>query len=229
MDAESKFVSLSSVLGEPARATMLWHLLDGRAYTAGELAACANISPQAASNHLSRLLDAEILSIEVQGRHRYYRFARHEVAYAVEALANLVSHSADSMKSRKLDQPIRYCRTCYDHLAGNVAVNIAKALLEQGYLLFDESNYLITPQGWIWFSALGLDRQAIEKSRRSLARRCLDWSERQSHLGGALGAALLHKMIQKDWLRPVVHSRAMIVTGLGRRQLSEELLLELDQ
>jgi len=113
---------------------MLWNLTDGRAYTAGELALSANISPQSASNHLTKLIEADLLKVEKQGRHRYYRFARPEVAYAVEAIANLMPVKKElNTKASFENGDIQFCRTCYDHLAGKVAVDITNALVKQKY------------------------------------------------------------------------------------------------
>jgi DNA-binding transcriptional ArsR family regulator len=227
MNVEDKFIGLSSLIGEPSRACMLWNLLDGRAYTAGELALCADISPQSASNHLNRLLQANLVATEIQGRHRYYRFARPEVAYAVEALANLATDSKNiPLIEKKAITPVAYCRTCYDHLAGQVSISIVEGLICQGYFLPGDTEFEITPPGWTWFAEIGINRAAVEKTRRSLARKCLDWSERKAHLGGALGAALLQQTVALDWLRPTKESRAMVVTSLGRQRLSETLRIE---
>src|SRR5687768_18131405 len=125
MNAEKLFVSVTSLVCEPARSAMLWNLLDGRAYTAGELAASANISASAASNHLTKLLKGDIVKVEIQGRHRYYSFAGPEVAYAVESLAMLIKRNKQTGKlSESKMTPIMYCRSCYDHLAGYVGVQI---------------------------------------------------------------------------------------------------------
>ena len=135
MDAEQKFIYVSSLICEPIRAKMLWNLLDGRAYTAGELAIVADVSASSASNHLSRLLGADIVKVEMQGRHRYYSFSNPEAAYMVVALANLANNNTGTKsKMRNNTSGIKYCRTCYDHLAGYVGVSITEALEQKGYL-----------------------------------------------------------------------------------------------
>src|SRR5215510_14261601 len=115
---ENTFVDIASLIGEPARAKMLWNLLDGRAYTASELAMVADVSGTSASNHLTKLLKAELLKVEKQGRHRYFSFSNPEIAYVVESLASLSGNSAKKMERETLFPGIRYCRSCYDHLAG---------------------------------------------------------------------------------------------------------------
>src|SRR5215470_15649315 len=127
MIVEEKFVELTRLICEPTRARMLWNLLDGRAYTASELAAAADVSPTAASNHLAKLLEAELVKVEAQGRHRYFSFSKPEVAYAVESLASLANDRDSGIKKIETQGGIRYCRTCYDHLAGLVGVRVTEA------------------------------------------------------------------------------------------------------
>src|SRR6188472_3794296 len=111
---ESKFIEIAALIGEPARARMLWNLLDGRAYTASELAIAADISGTSASNHLSKLLEADLLKVERQGRHRYFSFSNPEIAYAVESLASLSGHSSSKGTRETTAKGIKYCRSCYD-------------------------------------------------------------------------------------------------------------------
>ncbi|MHA4844569.1 ArsR/SmtB family transcription factor [Flavitalea antarctica] len=133
MDVEKQFVNITGLIGEPARSAMLWNMLDGRAYTAGELAVSANISPSAASNHLTKLLAGDIVKVDVQGRHRYYSFSGPDVAYAVESLAMLTKRSKQKdCPPEKGMTPLKYCRSCYDHLAGYVGVQIAESLEGKG-------------------------------------------------------------------------------------------------
>ena len=142
MEAEEKFVAIAGLICEPARAKMLWNLLDGRAYTATELSAAADISTNSASNHLAKLLAADLLKFEMQGRHRYYSFAKPEIAYAVESLANLANGNSPSVaKQEKIAGGMKYCRTCYDHLAGFVAVKIVESLEEKDFLQKTEKSY----------------------------------------------------------------------------------------
>lgn len=217
---ELSFSRIASLIGDPARAEMLWALLDGKAYTATELALSADISPQNASMHLSKLVNADILTVEKQGRHRYYRFARQEVAYAVEAIANLVPRPE---LGPAVPGGIEYCRTCYDHLAGRVAVLLIGSLLKNRIVVEDRDGYIVTPKGEKWFASLGIDTHALKEQKRAFARKCLDWSERRHHLAGALGAALLESMLSAGWMRRVRHSREMIVTAKGQQAVYELL------
>jgi len=218
---EKQFSEIASLIGDPVRSTILWTLMDGRAYTATELSIFADTSAQNISMHLSRLVQNDLLSVEKQGRHRYYRFARPEVAYAVEALANLIpGKPADRKISDESDSAVRYCRTCYDHLAGKIGVAITGSLLKQQLILQQKNTFTISAKGNKWFGALEIDIAALQSQRRILVRPCLDWSERQYHLAGAAGAALLHKMLKEDWIRRTRNSRAVIITAKGRKQLN---------
>ena len=228
MELENEFSQMAMLLGERARAVMLWNLLDGRAYTATELSLCADISSQAASNHLLKLVEGNILAVEKQGRHRYYRFASPAVAQVVESMAGLLSfnHGVEK-RERALPEGITYARTCYDHLAGNVGVRITDALVEKEILLCRDKRYEVGTKGGEWFKKIGVESSPPKLQRRSFAHQCLDWSERRHHLAGALGASLLTAMIENDWIRRMSNTREVIVTPIGKMRLKELLSLEL--
>lgn len=224
MEVEEKFVRISHLICEPTRARMLWNLLDGRSYTATELAAAADISATSASNHLSKLLAAELLKVETQGRHRYYSFARTEVAYAVESLANLANGNAEkTLVMNNNASRIKYCRTCYDHLAGFIGVKLTEAMELENYLRKTETAYSVTENGWRWFAGFEIFQNDFIKSRRPLTRQCLDWSERQPHLAGRLGAAFLEKALERHWFEKVQFSRELTVTSKGQTELLDKL------
>jgi DNA-binding transcriptional ArsR family regulator len=228
MKVEEKFVSIAALVCEPVRAKMLWNLLDGRAYTASELALASEISASSASNHLSKLLEAEIVKVELQGRHRYYSFSRPEVAYAVEALANLAGkHDQEKVSKVAGKGGVKYCRTCYDHLAGYIGVRIADAFTQKGLITIMESEYLITEKGWEWVADIGIRRDELGNTRRPLTRLCLDWSERKPHLAGQFGATILSKMLDEKWFKKIQFSRELIITAKGYEKLNESLGLEL--
>ena len=146
---DNSFITAASLLCEPSRAKIVWNLLDGRAYTASELALVSDLSPSSVSNHLSKLLDGKILRVDVQGRHRYYSFFSSDVAYVVESLANFANDNLPSTSNRELIKTgVKYCRTCYDHLAGYVGVIVTEAMLEKGYLIKSDKIYLVTKKGW---------------------------------------------------------------------------------
>ncbi|KFF10319.1 transcriptional regulator [Chryseobacterium soli] len=224
MNVEDKFVSISALMCEPTRARMLWNLLDGRAYTASELSIVADTSPTSASNHLSKLLEAEIVKVEIQGRHRYYSLSNSEVAYAVEGLANLANNSATKIVKKESDKNgIKYCRTCYDHLAGFVGVKIVEALETKGYLIKSKNVYLVSESGWEWFHFFNISKEGFNNNRRPVTRQCLDWSERRPHLAGQLGAEFLNKMLERKWFKKVEFSRELVVTSKGRQELYDLL------
>lgn len=214
------------LIGDPVRADILWTLLDGRAYTASELAAAVDTSAPNCSMHLAKLIKADLLTVEAQGRHRYYTFSRPEVAYAVEALAALVPQRARET-AEKEDPPIRVCRTCYDHLAGRVGVQIAEGLVKQKLLIQTKKEFELTPKGMRWFNTHGIDPADLQRKRRNFSRTCLDWTERRPHLAGSLGAALLKMMLDEQWVRRMANTRAIQVTPKGRKALSSELKLEI--
>jgi len=219
MEVSEKFSQIAALIGEPARAKMLWYLLDGKWYTATELASFADISVTSASNHLSRLLDASMLKVQVQGRYRYYGFSDPQVAYAVEALAQLIPENPATKIIESKNSGDKYCRTCYDHLAGFVGVLLVETMEKKGYLKKMEEQYLVTKKGWSLLDQFGIFQSKYENIRRPLARQCLDWSERRPHLAGQLGADLLQFMMQKKWLKKVQFSRELIVTAKGRQSL----------
>lgn len=229
MNVEEKFVAVARLISEPTRARMLWNLLDGRAYTATELATAASISSTSASNHLAKLLDANLLKVEAQGRHRYYSFSTSEVAYAVEALANLSErHLVEPEKEAKTQQNkgVTYCRTCYDHLAGYVGVQIREAMMNKNFLREEQSEYIITKAGWKWAAQLEIYPDEFANKRRPVTRKCLDWSERKAHVAGQFGARLLAKMLEEKWLIKVQFSRELVITAKGQQQLNELLGLK---
>ncbi len=222
MVTTNEFTRVTSLIAEPARAMMLWSLLDGRAYTAGELAIAAGVSPQSASNHLTKLANHQLVSIEKQGRHRYYKIANPQVAYVIESIANLIPVTKqDKIRKPTCVSDIGFARTCYDHLAGEIGVKLTASMLNQGWLIVENKNYQVTNTGIEQLLEIGIDSNALKKSKRSFAHQCLDWSERKHHLAGALGAAILSKLLAFDWIRRKKHSRAVIITHLGQQKLYE--------
>ena len=225
---ENKFSEIASLLGDKSRSVMLWCLLDGRAYTALELSTCADISAQSASNHLKKLIEANILQVEKQGRHRYYRYATSEVAQVIESMAGLVFLRDEYKRVKKPEyKNITYARTCYDHLAGEIGVKITDALLHNGVVEVLEKTYKVTSVGKGWFQNIGIDVSEIMLQKRSFAHPCLDWSERRHHMAGALGASFLNVMLENDWIRRRKDSREVIVTTKGKLELKTRLNLEL--
>jgi DNA-binding transcriptional ArsR family regulator len=213
--------SLGELIGEPARTAILISLLDGNSLPAGELARLAGISAQSASAHLSKLVDGGLLASQNNGRHRYYKITSPEVVHALEALGAIATLPRPTAAPRsREDIDISHARSCYDHLAGHIAVELTKAL--QNFKVIRSSgtrDYKLGPKGAAWFAALDIDTLALARSRRTFARRCLDWTERQPHLAGALGAALFSRMLDAGWLARRHGTRALRVTHRGAREL----------
>jgi DNA-binding transcriptional ArsR family regulator len=217
MIARYALADVAALVGEPSRAAILLALLDGRALPAGELAREADISPAAASLHLTKLTQAALLVVHQEGRHRYYRLASADVAHALESLGVLATKRAPERAMSPERAKLRVARSCYDHLAGRLAVEIA-AMLEQNGVLraANERAYEVTARGSAWFAdAIGVDAAALAGSRRALARRCLDWTERRPHVAGALGAAMLRRFFEMRWAARVPGSREVRITARG--------------
>jgi DNA-binding transcriptional ArsR family regulator len=231
---EANIAVPAALIADPARASILMALLDGRAHPAGALAYAANLSPQAASNHLAKLRDGGMVAVETEGRHRYYRLARPEVAAVLEALLGLAPpiRSLDDPRSPKARQ-IRAARSCYDHLAGRLGVAIAVAMEAQGLLSVPANAptgklYGITEAGRRWFAELGIDVGSVGSKQRPLARRCLDWTERRHHLAGTLGAELLARFEALGWVERNRATRAVTVTRAGAEGLKQQLGIDWD-
>lgn len=218
----------ASLIGDPARANMLSALMDGRALTATELAHIAGVTPQTASGHLAKLKEANMLVVERQGRHRYFRLAGPEIAQAIEAISVVAQQGAPRHRpTGPRDEAMRFARTCYDHLAGQVAVAVVERFLELGYLTEAEEDFLVNDQGAAALGDFGIDVSGLRGKRRAFARRCLDWSERRPHIGGALGAAFLARCEVQGWLKTKSGSRSVTVTDIGRAGLAETFGVEL--
>jgi DNA-binding transcriptional ArsR family regulator len=228
MYAEPSIAEVASLIGDPARANMLSALKDDGALTATELAHIAGVAPQTASGHLSKLMEARLIAVERQGRHRYYRLAGHQVAEALEALALLSVGSATQPRRRgPRDQEVRFARTCYDHLAGRAGVAVTDALQACGLLRPADGDFCLTGPGETFCAGFGIDLVGLAKGRRLFARQCLDWSERRPHLAGALGAALLEQFVARGWILRHRGGRAVEVTEAGHAGLKEAFAVDL--
>lgn len=218
----------AALLADPARVAMLWALVDGRALPAGELARTAGVSPSTASAHLGRLVAAGWVGVENQGRHRYMRLVNEDVAGLLEALAVVGGPMPRAAAGRNgPSEQLRLARSCYDHLAGRAGVALTDSLLAGGFLTEEGRTYTITPRGRDRLARLEIDADLLEtearRSRRHLARVCLDWSERRHHVAGALGQALLERVLALGWFERRRGTRALRLTGPGRRGLWREL------
>jgi hypothetical protein len=195
---------------------MLYSLLDGHARTSTELAMVADVSPSTASAHLNRLKSQHLVKVLVQGKHRCYSLEGPDVARALEGLSVLAGGSRDQFVPGTPSR-LRAARTCYDHMAGAVAVSLHDRLQALGWL--SAGSYDVTASGTKALEALGIDVAATRTLRRRFAYACLDWSERRPHVGGALGAALLKVALKRKWVTQDLDSRALSITSLGRREM----------
>ena len=226
MNATPNLAAIGRLLGDPTRALILAMLSDGRAWTATELAHAAGITPQTASSHLRKLIDANLLAVDAQGRHRYFRLAGSDVADALATLSILATRRIERPGLYRVrDDPMSQARTCYDHLAGQLGVVITASLTRHGYCVEGHDTYDRRTTGETLLGRLNIDVEQVRKRRRSFARKCLDWSERRYHLGGALGAALADCFFERRWLQRLTNSRAVTVTVRGKQNLKKLDLL----
>jgi len=201
-----RITSPAALLADPTRAAIVLALMDGRAREAKKLALDAGVTPQTASAHLRKLVDANLLAWHADGRCKYFRIAGAEVAHAVEALCELGMRSQPERALPAAVRPLRFARCCYDHLAGQLGVAITERLPRLGAAIYAE---------------LGIDVETLEKSRRPFSRCCVDWTERRPHIAGSLGAALLSAYQANGWLERAAQSRRLAVTPSGRKRLGE--------
>lgn len=233
----------AAVLGNPARARLVMALLDGRALPASVLASEAGVAASTTSEHLAKLCDAGLLSVEPHGRHRYYRLASPQVARAVEALALLAPPAPiRSLRQHTRAHALREGRLCYDHLAGRLGVTVMRALITTGSLQGGDGihhpdraptdrlsapghdvKYRLTSRGTAVFTELGVDLDALSARHRPMVRYCLDWTEQRHHLAGGLGAALVDRLLALDWLTRTNQRRAVRLTEAGKARLPAAL------
>jgi DNA-binding transcriptional ArsR family regulator len=227
-DPETNVSRIAAAMGEPARARMLFGLMDGQARTSTELAVIAGVSASTASVHLNRLKVQRLVKVVARGKHRYYSLEGSRVAAALEALSVLAGQPARTAVTMPPSR-LTLARTCYDHLAGALGVSLHDRLLALGWLSArsrSSRDYTIGMEGERGFPALGIDLDATRRLRRRFASACLDWSERRPHLGGALGAALLEVALRRKWVIQDLDSRALTVTNTGRREFARQFGLD---
>ncbi|MBI5255466.1 MAG: helix-turn-helix transcriptional regulator [Burkholderiales bacterium] len=217
---------IAALIGDTARAEMLSALMGGQALTATELATQAGITKQTASAHLARLVEARLLQVQAQGRHRYYQLADEDVARLLESLMGVAFRAgAVRLRSSPREPALRQARVCYDHLAGDQGVQAFERLLARRLITPDAQQPALTPAGAAFFQDFGIDVDALAHQRRPLCRRCLDWSERRHHLGGSIGAALLQRLLALGWARRQAGSRVIAFTPMGERHWRERFEL----
>lgn len=227
MDTQPDIAAIAFLIGEPARATILTSLLGGVALPVSELVSRCQLTQQTVSAHLAKLVAGGLLVVEPRGRHRYYQLASAEVGHALEAFQVIAPRPpVRSLRQSEETKALCFARTCYDHLAGKLGVDITQAMCLRGYLTEAENNYRLTTEGEVWLSHMGIDVAEVRHKRRVFASSCLDWSERLPHLAGALGASLATQFFKQGWTMRSPTSRAVRLSEVGRRGLLQELDLQ---
>jgi len=231
MHAQPSLSAVGVAVGDPTRAAILGCLLSGQSLPATDLAARAGVRPQTASWHLQRLLDARLVVAERYGRHRYFRLAAPEVAHALEAIAAVApTRPVRSLRESDATAQLRLARTCYDHLAGRLGVALAQALVARDVLApaTDGGEFRLTSSGADRLATLGVDVAGAHAARRRFAPACLDWSERRTHVAGALGAVLCDHIRGAGWIEPRPGERSVRILPGGRTALRDAFGIDLD-
>lgn len=215
-----RIAEVAALIGDPARTNMLAALMDGRALTASELAYVARVSPQTASGHLGKLAVAELLAMEKQGRHRYYRLASPLVGQMLEGIMAVAGAQtqigARALRPTRIEDEMRLARTCYDHIAGRLGVALADRLTGEGHVAFLPDGGELTASGFDFLSGFGVSLADCRPTRRIFCRPCLDWSERRPHIAGRVGARLCEHLLTLNWVRRRQNTRALEITRPGR-------------
>ncbi len=226
---DASVTDIAAAIGEPARARILYSLVDGHARTSTELSVVANVSPSTASVHLDRLRRARLINVSIQGKHHFYRLAGPDVARALEGLSVLAGSRRDKVASTTSTR-LRAARTCYDHLAGTLGVLLHDRMQALEWITRssgEDKAYELSAHGVRALQTVGIQVEPLQALRRRFACPCLDWSERRPHLGGALGAALLNVALKRKWVIQDLDSRALDVTPSGRRELMSQFGLQI--
>jgi DNA-binding transcriptional ArsR family regulator len=222
LNTDAAVSRIAAAIGEPARARILYSLMDGHARTATELSAVAEVGASTASVHLNRLVQEHLIKVLTQGKHRFYSLDGANVASVLESLSVLAGGPRNKFVPAT-PSSLRAARTCYDHLAGTLAVMLHDRFASHGWLAARSNDgeyaYDVTPNGARAFATIGIDVDATRTLRRKFACGCLDWSERRFHLGGALGAELLKIAMKRKWVAREIGSRALSVTNVGRHEM----------
>ncbi|MET0320701.1 MAG: helix-turn-helix transcriptional regulator [Duganella sp.] len=220
--AQPRFARVAAAIGDPTRALMLSRLLDGRYYTATDLATHAGVAAPTASQHLKLLVDEGLARVRAQGRHRYFMLADANVAHALEALLRVADGALPETTRWKAPAmtALRHARSCYGHLAGVLGVDLCRCFIDQGWVNVGATEYPLTDLGRDRLQALGLAVPPAGKIARQLYG-CVDWSERRDHFAGPLAVALLDHFIDTGWLRRAAGSRVLEVSASGRMGLAD--------
>ncbi|MDT5011177.1 MAG: hypothetical protein QOH57_2794 [Mycobacterium sp.] len=235
---DADIAAVASLFADPARCAVLLALDDGRALPASVLADEAGVSRSTASSHLTKLTEAGLLSVERHGRHRYYRLSGPQVGELIEYLVRLAPPKpVKSLREGTKAARLRAARTCYDHFAGRLGVELMGSLLRQRVLTGGDGryeperdardslsnpghdvHYELTKRGRMLLTGVGIE---ISSGKRPLIRYCVDWTEQRHHLSGALGRAILDQFVEAEWVKRMPRGRAVKVTPEGRTALAD--------
>ncbi|MEO8386390.1 MAG: winged helix-turn-helix domain-containing protein [Betaproteobacteria bacterium] len=219
-------VRIAALIGDPTRTEVLTALMGGKALTATELADIAGVTKQTISAHLAKLADAKLITVESQGRHRYFQLADDDVAHLLESLMGVAFRTGDvRLRTSPRDPALRKARVCYDHLAGELSVQLYERLIQRGALALEADGIALTIAGQRFFKDHGIDAVALQTRRRAFCRTCLDWSERRHHLAGALGAAILDHSLARRWCKRENDSRVVSFSRAGELAIREMFAL----
>jgi DNA-binding transcriptional ArsR family regulator len=210
---------VADLMGDPARSNMVMALMSGLSLSAAELAREAGVTPSTATGHLGKLESSGLLTSRKQGRHRYFSIADPDVAHVVEALiavATRVGHLRTRLGPK--DEAMRHARSCYDHLAGRLAVDLFERWVAGRVLCWRDELVDLTDKGRQFLTMRGVEVDALERQKRPLCRTCIDWSERQHHLGGSIGAEILAHAVENGWAAREAQSRTVSFSALGEKQ-----------
>lgn len=214
--------AIANLIGDTTRANMLCALMGGQALTAGELSRNSGVTPQTGSEHLAKMVDANLLTTVKQGRHRYYQLASAQVAHGIDALMSIAA--AGPKRHHPIgprEKDMRLARSCYDHIAGRLGVALAHSLNVHGYVLLSDEGALVTEKGKVFLREFGIDLSECPPSKRPLCRTCLDWSERRHHIAGRVGTALFQRTLDLGWVARRAESRALKITPAGDKGFRE--------
>jgi len=231
MVAAANMVEVAALVGDTARATMLAALMGGQSLTGSELAFLANISRPTASEHLAKLVEARLITVTKRRRFNYYRIASPLVAAMLESMHAVAAIEVPPRYTPRSaqDDGLRFARTCYDHLAGQLGVAIADALADKDAIVLGDDGGEVTEWGARLLADFGVDLTTRSRGRRIFCKACLDWSERRYHVGGVVGVELLKRLIELGWLVRQRDTRAVSVTAAGRKGLREAFGVDLDE
>ncbi|MBM7646215.1 DNA-binding transcriptional ArsR family regulator [Scopulibacillus daqui] len=228
MEMYSGISDTASLIGDPTRLSILISLADGRALTASELAKMAKVTPQTASAHLSKLVQGSLITVETQGRHRYYSLASQEVAHAIEAVAAISPPlQVRSLRESSRKKALSFARTCYGHLAGKLGVALTNALLKHGYFRDLGEVYEVTGEGKQWLRQFGIDPLPKNIDFNAVPHH-IDWTVRKHHIAGPLALAITERLFELGWIKRGSIQRSVQITEIGHTKMLETFGIDTD-